>query len=148
MIYKQTVSIKNANFDKVCNSFHDRKFVDFLTSLQPVKIISWTGIENDKIAFFKLWFFGWRDFKVKHSEYTIENNILSFKDIGQELPFGLTSWNHKHTVKKDKDKILIVDVIKIKHKNLILGYILLPMLVVPIFIRKFLYPLYFYKYQS
>ncbi len=148
MIYKQTVSLKNTSFNKVFNTFHDRKFVNYLTSFQPIKIISWTGIENDKIAFFKLWFLGWRDFKVKHSHYTKKDNFLSFKDNGKVLPFGLTDWNHNHTVKKDKNNILIIDLLEVKHKNPLLGYALFPMLIVPIFIRRLLYPLYFYNNNS
>ena len=148
MIYKQTVSLKNINLDQVCNTFHDRKFVNFLTSFQPIKIISWTGIEDDKIAFFKLWFLGWRDFKVKHSHYTKINDCLSFNDTGNVLPFGLTNWNHNHTVKKDKDNILIIDLLEVKHRNILLGYALFPMLIFPIFIRRILYPLYFYKNKS
>ena len=67
MRYNQIVSLKNINFNIVSKSFREIKFVNFLISFQPVKIINWEGVENNKKAHFKLWFLGWRNFKVKHS---------------------------------------------------------------------------------
>ena len=62
MIYKQNVILKKTDFDKVVKSFHSIKIVKFLTRFQPVKIINWSGIQNNDKAYFKLWFFGWKKF--------------------------------------------------------------------------------------
>ena len=105
MRYNQIVSLKNINFKIVSKSFREIKFVNFLISFQPVKIISWEGVENNKKAHFKLWFFGWKNFKVKHSDFSLSDETLTFTDKGEVLPFGLTNWNHIHTV---KEKIIIL----------------------------------------
>ena len=43
MVYNQQVILKDVKVSDVIQSFHDRKFVDFLTALQPVKILNWDG---------------------------------------------------------------------------------------------------------
>tara|TARA_B100000965_G_scaffold83463_2_gene67180 strand:- start:350 stop:796 length:447 start_codon:yes stop_codon:yes gene_type:complete len=148
MKYSQKVIIKKNDFKKGILAFNNINFVKFLTLLQPVKIISWDGIENNKIAHFKLWFLYWHDFKVKHKNYKISKNRLSFTDQGIELPLGIKSWNHKHTLEKDGNNFFIVDTLDITHENIFLGYILLPILIIPILIRKILYKIYFYKIKK
>tara|TARA_B110000438_G_C15554870_1_gene538584 strand:- start:328 stop:774 length:447 start_codon:yes stop_codon:yes gene_type:complete len=146
MKFYQEVKIKNTKFEDVTNSFHDIKFVKFLTCLQPIKIINWDGIQNGKLAFFKLWFLGWKNFKVKHSNYKNSTNELSFIDSGIELPLGLKSWYHEHIVTNNKNEIIIVDSLNIEHSNTLVGYIIFPILTLPIFIRIFLYKIYFRKH--
>ena len=73
MQYSQVVGLKDLKYKDVEAAFHDIHFVKFLTSFQPVKIIQWEGIKTDKVAYFKLWLFGWKDFKVKHQEYKLNN---------------------------------------------------------------------------
>ena len=145
MKYHQQVKIKNTDFEIAAETFHDIKLVEFLTYLQPIKIINWAGIENGKLAFFKLWFCGWKNFKVKHSNYKRDKNELSFIDIGVEMPLGIRYWCHKHIVKKNKKNIIIIDSLNIEHANLLIGYILFPIFITPIFIRIILYKRYFKK---
>lgn len=145
MNYKQNVKLKNINFEKVSEGFHDIKFVEFLTQSQPVKIIEWTGIQNGRNAHFKLWFFGWRNFKVSHEAYKKNNKMLYFIDRGIDLPFGLSSWEHQHIVEKEKDIVLVKDIVNYSHPSKFIGILLYPMLVFPIIIRKILYKLYFRK---
>ena len=66
-------------------------------------------------------------------------------DKGIELPLGLRSWSHKHTIKKNQSHVLIIDCLNIKHSNKLFGYILYPILIFPIIIRIFLYKIYFKK---
>jgi ligand-binding SRPBCC domain-containing protein len=148
MKFYQKVKIKNTKFEDVINSFHDIKFIKFLTYLQPIKIINWDGIQNDKLAFFKLWFLGWKNFKVKHSNYKNNTDELSFTDRGIELPLGLKSWHHDHIIINNENEILIIDSLNIKHSNTLIGYIIFPFLILPIFIRFFLYKIYFRKYTT
>ena len=94
MFYNQKVKIKNTPFNKVVDSFHDLDFVKFLITLQPVKIIKWAGILDGDRAHFMFWFFGWKDFKVVHKNYTkATKNFFCFTDYGQNLPLGLIYWN-------------------------------------------------------
>jgi len=146
MRYNQIVSLKNINFNIVSKSFREIKFVNFLISFQPVKIINWEGVENNKKAHFKLWFLGWRNFKVKHSDFSLSDETLTFTDKGEVLPFGLTDWNHIHTVKKNNNNTIIYDSLSFNHPNKLIGFLLYPILVSPIFLRKILYPLYFKRY--
>tara|TARA_B110000116_G_scaffold265092_1_gene273761 strand:+ start:5153 stop:5590 length:438 start_codon:yes stop_codon:yes gene_type:complete len=145
MKFYQEVKIKNIRFEDVIKSFHDISFVKFLTYLQPIKIIDWDGIQNGKLAFFKLWFLGWKSFKVKHSNYKNRPDEFSFIDKGIELPLGLKFWGHKHIVKKNEKDISIIDSLNIEHSNRLIGYIIFPILIFPIFIRIFLYKIYFNK---
>ena len=145
MKYHQNVKIKNINSQKVSLAFHDIKLVEFLTSLQPIKIISWLGITDGKTAYFQLWFLGWKNFKVKHENYKINSNGLSFIDRGIELPLGIKTWIHEHAVKKDGKDTIIEDSLYFSHSNIYIGYILFPLLIFPIFIRRILYQIYFLK---
>ena len=80
MKYGQKVIIRNIDYQKVRKAFQSIRLVEFLTYLQPIKIIEWSGIEVGKIAYFKLWLLGWRNFKVIHTEYQADDNYLFFVD--------------------------------------------------------------------
>ena len=143
MFYNQKVKIKNTTFNKVVDSFHDLDFVKFLITLQPVRIIKWAGILDGDRAHFMFWFFGWKDFKVVHKNYTkATKNFFCFTDYGQVLPLGLIYWKHDHTVLCEDNEVYILDQVEYKHKNF-LGFVLYPFLIAPIFIIKILYKLYF-----
>ena len=43
MNYKQTVIIKNVSLSQANKTFNDIKFLKYLITLQPVKIIRWDG---------------------------------------------------------------------------------------------------------
>ena len=143
MRYRQKVIIKNSNIQKVIRSFHEIKFIKFLVSFQPVKIIKWNGINNNLIAHLKFWLINWHSFIVIHKKYKKTDTMLSFIDEGLELPIGITYWKHEHIIKEIKNQITIEDRINFKHRYYLVGIILYPILVCPILIRKALYPLYF-----
>ena len=143
MQYSQKVIIKNTDYEKVREAFHSIELVRFLTYLQPINIIEWSGIENGKTAYFKLWFFGWKDFKVVHENYQSDNNHLFFVDKGIKLPLGIAFWKHEHRVFKDKKNTIIEDSLSFNHRNKYIGYLLFPVLVFPIFVRRVLYKIYF-----
>ena len=145
MQYNQKVRIKNTKFKNVSIAFHSIKLVKFLTNFQPVKIIEWSGIQNQKLAYFKLWLFGWKTFKVKHQEYKLNDNELSFIDKGVVLPLGIKSWKHKHIIKRDGNNTIIKDLVYFSHSNFYIGYLLFPILMFPIIIRILLYKIYFFK---
>ena len=147
MNYNQKVKIKNITFEKVSLAFHSIKIVKFLTGFQPVQIIEWSGIENGKMAHFKLWFFGWKNFKVKHESYMKSNNELFFIDRGIELPLGVKYWKHKHIIKRNGEGVIIQDLVSFSHANIFMEYLLFPILMFPIIIRKLFYKIYFWKYN-
>ena len=88
MRYNQKVKIRNVDFKIVTKAFHAIEFVNFLTIFQPVKIISWKGIRDGEIAHFKLWLFGWKNFKVKHEGYRGDIDKLVVIDSVLDLPLG------------------------------------------------------------
>ena len=145
MRYNQKVKIRNVDFKIVTKAFHAIEFVNFLTIFQPVKIISWKGIRDGEIAHFKLWLFGWKNFKVKHEGYRIDKDKLIFIDRGIDLPLGLECWEHTHIVEYDKKNTIINDIVYFSHSNIYIGYLLFPVLMFPIIIRKLLYKIYFLK---
>ncbi|GIS53797.1 hypothetical protein Ct9H90mP29_08390 [bacterium] len=71
MSFEQKVLIRGVEPLDVIRCFHDRKFVEFLTALQPVKIKSWRGINDEMEASFSFWFFGWREIRVVHKNYRV-----------------------------------------------------------------------------
>ena len=145
MKYTQNVKIKDVDFEIVKQAFHSIKFVEFLVSFQPVKITSWAGITNGEIADFKLWFFGWKRFKVKHEKYKVSKKQLSFIDRGFETPLGIKSWEHTHIVDYDGKDTIIKDIVYFSHSSKYMGYFLFPILIFPIVIRRLLYKIYFIK---
>ena len=84
-----------------------------------------------------------KNFRVIHKDYKLKKDRLSFIDKGEELPFGIIFWEHRHTVEKIEKGTLISDVVNFKHSNKYLEYLLFPILMFPIIIRKFLYKIYF-----
>jgi len=144
MLYQQKVKLKDVKISSAIKSFHDRKFVEFLISLQPVNINSWDGIENGMEASFSFWFFGWRNMKVIHDNYESSETRLHFEDKGLELPFGLANWHHHHTVQADDNSVIITDTVKLESKNLLKMYFVYPIMVFPIFIRRLSYRIWFY----
>lgn len=145
MQYTQTVIINDIEFSKVISHFQNINFVKFLISFQPVRLIKWDGIMNNNKAHFQFWLFFWHDFEVKHSLINLSDSELIFKDIGTKLPLGLIFWEHTHTIIQGNNSVCIKDDIKLNHNNMLLGFLLYPILVAPIFIRKILYKLYFNK---
>ena len=109
MKYSHKVRIKYVDFDDVKLAFHQYSFISFLTRFQPVKILSWDGIESGKKAKFKFWFFGWKNLTVCHEKYINTNSKLSFYDKGVALPMGIKFWNHFHSVSQSGDEVYIED---------------------------------------
>ena len=143
MKYYQKVILKNISFKLVVSAFQDIALVEYLIKMQPVKLLKWDGIRTNDTAYFKLWFLGWKDFKVKHKLIEMDSTTLYFIDSGIVLPLGIKFWEHKHIIKKVENSVEIVDSLIIKHQFVFLGYILYPILIVPIFLRKLLYQSYF-----
>ena len=79
MNYKQTVIIKNVSLSQANKTFNDIKFLKYLITLQPVKIIRWDGTYDGAKAHMKFWFFGWKDFVVTHGENKQSDSSFSFK---------------------------------------------------------------------
>ena len=144
MLYQQKVILKDIKTSDVIQSFHDKKFVDYLISYQPVKINSWNGIEKGKVASFSFWFFGWKNMKVIHDGYEVSESYLHFEDKGLELPFGLMSWKHHHKVLDHEKGTLIIDHISVESGSSIKKYVIFPIMLIPIFIRKITYKVWFY----
>ena len=142
MNYKQTVIIKNVSLSQANKTFNDIKFLKYLITLQPVKIIRWDGTYDGAKAHMKFWFFGWKDFVVTHGENKQSDSSFSFKDLGTVLPFGLTKWEHTHEIVKEGEDIKIVDDIHFIGANRFVMFFVSPILVFPIFLRKILYKTY------
>lgn len=142
--YKQKVYLKNVTPFEVIKSFHNYDFVKFLTAFQPVKINSWTGIDNNKSASFSFWFFGWKTFSVIHKNYDAKKNHLYFEDHGVEIPFGLNTWKHVHSVEEYLGGSVIYDSVTINSSSSIKKIFIYPIMLFPIFIRHLSYKVWFY----
>ena len=145
MKYEQSVLVKNVSINDARLAFSDINFLNHLIALQPVKVIKWEGTFDGAFAHMKFWFFGWKDFSVKHNENFADSNSFSFKDQGSVLPFGLTKWEHTHTVVKEGMNIKIIDSISFESKSKLLSLLTYPVLIAPIFVRKLLYTTFSWK---
>ena len=128
MNYKQTVIIKNVSLSQANKTFNDIKFLKYLITLQPVKIIRWDGTYDGAKAHMKFWFFGWKDFVVTHAENKQSDSSFSFKDLGTVLPFGLTKWEHTHEIVREGEDIKIVDDIHFIGANRFIMFFVSPIL--------------------
>jgi ligand-binding SRPBCC domain-containing protein len=144
MLYQQKVILKDIDVSIVIQSFHDRRFVEFLTSFQPVQINSWEGINNGKEASFSFWFFGWREIKVSHDNYGVTDTHLHFEDIGLVLPFGLSKWHHHHIVRSYNNGAMIIDKVNMDSNGSLIRYLAYPIMLFPIFVRRITYKIWFY----
>jgi len=142
MKYKQSVKVKNVTIDNAKIAFNDIDFLKHLITLQPVRVIKWEGTFDGALAHMKFWFFGWRDFIVKHGSNVENNNLFSFMDIGSVLPFGLNKWEHTHKVIQKDSNINIIDNIEFSCKVKFVEIFIFPILIAPIIVRKILYKTY------
>ena len=142
MKYKQSVKVKNVTIDNAKIAFNDIDFLKHLVTLQPVRVIKWEGTFDGALAHMKFWFFGWRDFIVKHGSNVENDNLFSFMDIGSVLPFGLNKWEHTHKVIQKDSNINIIDNIEFACKVKFVEIFIFPILIAPIIVRKILYKTY------
>lgn len=142
MKYKQSVKVKNVTIDNAKIAFNDIDFLKHLVTLQPVRVIKWEGTFDGALAHMKFWFFGWRDFIVKHGSNVENDNLFSFMDIGSVLPFGLNKWEHTHKVIQEDSNINIIDNIEFACKVKFVEIFIFPILIAPIIVRKILYKTY------
>tara|TARA_B000000557_G_scaffold160608_1_gene130278 strand:+ start:992 stop:1432 length:441 start_codon:yes stop_codon:yes gene_type:complete len=142
MKYKQSVKVKNVTIDNAKIAFNDIDFLKHLITLQPVRVIKWEGTFDGALAHMKFWFFGWRDFIVKHGSNVENDNLFSFMDIGSVLPFGLNKWEHTHKVIQEDSNINIIDNIEFACKVKFVEIFIFPILIAPIIVRKILYKTY------
>ena len=142
MKYKQSVKVKNVTIDNAKIAFNDIDFLKHLITLQPVRVIKWEGTFDGALAHMKFWFFGWRDFIVKHGSNVENDNLFSFMDIGSVLPFGLNKWEHTHKVIQEDSNINIIDNIEFSCKVKFVEIFIFPILIAPIIVRKILYKTY------
>lgn len=148
MTFKQKVILNNIEPLDVIRSFHNHSFVEFLISGQPVKINSWKGIDDNKSASFSFWFFGWRTMNVTHENYQVSREKLHFEDHGTKLPFGLLKWKHEHIVKPHKNGSIIMDNVSMDKSTIRKKYLIFPIMIFPIFIRRFTYKIWFYLLEG
>jgi len=142
MIYRQEVHLNGVSLRQAKKAFNNISFLRHLIMLQPVKVIKWDGTFNGATAHMRFWFFGWRDFKVKHSENLENDESFSFKDIGVVLPFGLSKWEHTHKVIYSNNSLKIIDDISFSRPGKLILILIFPILIFPIFIRRILYRTY------
>jgi hypothetical protein len=136
MSFEQKVLIRGVEPLDVIRGFHDRKFGEFLTALQPVKKKSWRGINDEMEASFSFWFFGWREIRVVHRNYRVTRNPLEFEELGMKLPFGLSHWNHHHIVELHEEGTVIVDKVEKSHQSLVKRNFKIPIKGFPGFKRR------------
>ena len=77
-------------------------------------------------------------------EHGVNEHEAYFIDEGSDIPFGISSWYHKHIVRKINEReSLIIDDIQFSATNKLLALFLYPILYLAFLPRKRLYRRYF-----
>lgn len=129
------------DFRDVYSGF-DRNLFEFL--LPPgAKVQQFDGSKKGDIVHLTFSF----PFKAEWVSEIIEDKVSDsecyFIDKGTKLPFGISSWMHKHRIKKDGSQSIIVDDIEFSTGNKLLNLIYYPALFISFLPRKRLYQKYF-----
>ena len=88
---------------------------------------------------------GWlsQDWNAKIVEDKLLENEAYFIDVGIKLPFFLKEWRHKHHIIRDEAGAIIIDDIDFKTPNIIMDYLMYPVMWLQFAARKPVYRRYF-----
>ena len=86
--------------------------------------------------------------KVVHEGYEAEDTYLHFIDKGIKLPFGIDNWIHHHIVEVKNDNVIISDKVRMHSENRAKLFLIFPIMIFPILIRKITYKIWFYNINS
>ena len=129
------------DFRDVYNGF-DRNLFEFL--LPPgAKVQQFDGSKKGDIVHLTFSFPLKAEWVSEIIEDTVSDSECYFIDKGTKLPFGITSWTHKHSVKKVDNQSIIIDDIEFSTGNKLLDLIYYPALFISFLPRKRLYQKYF-----
>jgi ligand-binding SRPBCC domain-containing protein len=85
---------------------------------------------------------------VIHKNYKVSRENLHFEDFGTELPFGLLEWRHEHIVKPWGTGSVIIDNVFMDKSTFIKRFLVCPIMLFPIFIRRVTYKIWFYLLEG
>lgn len=109
----------------------------------PVKIISFGRDLGEKVTL-ELDFFIKRQIWVsKITDFYLTVDEIYFIDEGEQLPFFLSYWKHKHRIVKNGQGSEIIDEIEFRTPTILTDYIFYPILYLQFLYRKPIYKKFF-----
>lgn len=126
--------------EKVWEGFDERLFEALAPPFPPVKVLAFGGCSKGDVVSLELNFLV---FKQKWTSVIIDQKStpdeIYFIDQGTQLPFFLSSWQHKHRIVKTQNGSTITDEIRYKSPFWLTDYILFPLMYVQFSYRKPIY---------
>jgi ligand-binding SRPBCC domain-containing protein len=140
----------NQSVAQVWEKFDEKLLMQLSPPFPPVRLISFGQKIGEKVTL-ELNFFILRQLwvsKITDFYYTV--NEIYFIDEGEQLPFFLTYWKHKHRIVKneassDGTGSIIVDEIEFRTPTILTDYIFYPILYLQFLYRKPIYKKIFNK---
>ncbi|MFY7825646.1 MAG: SRPBCC family protein [Flectobacillus sp.] len=132
------------SIQEVWEGFDEKLFKALAPPFPPFRVLRFDGcVTGDKVGieldfiFFKQ---NWESDIVEHQKTEEE---YFFVDKGTKLPFFLSSWQHKHRIVRVHTQTYIIDDIKYNTPNIILDFLIYPVLYLQFLYRKPIYKRYF-----
>lgn len=129
------------SYKKVYSQFDKDLFQALNPPLLPVQLVRFDGSKKGDEVHLSF------PFGMKWVSHIIEeeknDQECFFIDKGMVLPFPLKEWTHRHRVIKDNKGSTIVDDIEFKSNNILLDYVIFPVLWLQFIYRKPIYRKYF-----
>jgi len=138
------ISTVNATFQRVSKGFNEKLFKSLLPPSYFVKLLRYDGEQPGSIIHLRFllpWKSDWVS-RITDSKKT--NDEYYFIDVGDNLPYGLKQWSHRHIVKQlTPSKTAIVDEIDFSTGNKIFDVMVYPLLLIAFLPRKRSYRKFF-----
>ena len=130
-----------ADYKTVWERFDKDLFLKLSPPFPPVKLLRFDGCLKGNKVQLELNFL---IFKQRWDALIIENgqdaNQYYFIDEGTKLPFFISKWHHKHTIRKSGNGTEIIDAIEFSSP---FGYLIYPVLYLQFLYRRPIYRKYF-----
>ncbi len=125
--------------EKVWEQFDEKLLIKLSPPFPPVKLISFGRKIGEKVTM-ELNFFIIRQLWVsKITDFYFTVHETYFIDEGEQLPFFLKYWKHKHIIVKYKAGSKIIDEIEFRTPTILTDYIFYPILYLQFLYRKPIY---------
>lgn len=126
--------------EQVMAGFNESLFKKLAPPFPPVKLLRFDGSQRGDRVILELNFIFFRqtwESVIVHEKVSEEE--ISFTDEGAKLPFFLRTWQHHHRVRRLGDHSQIIDDIHYQTPNILLDYLMYPLMYLQFFYRKPIY---------
>lgn len=133
-----------ADFQLVVSRFNTDLFIHLLPSFPRIRLLQFDGTAKGDVLRLRIYMAsGSMDWDTRIIERSENDKEVFFVDQGIKLPFFLLYWEHKHRIVRNGNSTLIIDEIFYRSANILVEYLVLPVLWISFSARKKGYRSYF-----